>query len=467
MTMPRMHRSIRTGFALVLFGAPSLAAAQAGGMGRGGDPGKLTYPLDRIVAVVGKKGITITELYEQVNDENARRQQAGLPALDPADSSKYLRRVLDGMIDAQLLIQKADEFKFPIKDDEIAAGADAQIKKIRGQPQFKNDKDFQDALKADGLNSVDELRKMFIDQERRRQLQKMTVDTLTKLGLMPTISVSEKDVAQAFDSLKASLPPRGATVTFRQIVVKPVWTDSSDARARTLADSLLTLLKAGANFDSLAIRFSEDTSTAKQGGDLGWFRRGQMVDQFDRAAFSMTIGQLSPLVKTEYGYHIIHVDRLRPGEVRARHILIMPKMGTPDLVRTFTKLERLVDTMKAGAGFDSIADLYHDGVVHRRKVENKQLSELPPEYIKSLADLKVGEYSKVFEVTIAEGNMNKAAVVQLQVRNETGEWTLSEAREKIRSDLKQAGSWRRLLDTLRKQTYVSIRLDTPPSRVIQ
>ncbi|HYV98839.1 MAG TPA: peptidylprolyl isomerase [Gemmatimonadaceae bacterium] len=421
-----------------------------------------SVPLDRIVAVVGKKGITMSELYEQMNDEDARRQGQGLPPLNPADSLKRMRRIVEGMIDAQLLLQKAEEFKFPIKEEELQQQADAQIKDIRDK-RFKSDREFLDALKSEGLNSVEELRHSFIEQERQRRLQRMTVDTLTKLGQMPQISVSERDIEQAFDTLKAQLGPRGPVVTFRQIVIKPTWTDSSDARAKHLADSLLTLLKGGASFDSLAKKFSDDTSSAVQGGDLGWLRRGVTVKEFDEMMFRLPIGQLSPVVKTEFGYHIIRVDRLRPGEVRARHILIMPRKDAHDLARALTTLERLVDTMKAGASFDSIADKYHDGQVHRRKVESKQIDSLPPEYIRALTDLKPGQFSKVFEVSMLDGSLNKAGVLQLLNRNDSGEWTLAEARERIRSDLRQAGSWRRLLDNLRKQTYVAIHLDAPPT----
>ena len=271
-------RSLAFGLSLAAALAPLPAQSQAAGTGRAGVVA--TYPLDRIVAVVGKKGITLSELYEQINDENGNRVRAGLPEIRGADTVAFKRTVLDGMIDAQLLLQKADEFKFPIKDEELAAVADDQIKQIRDQNHLTSEKEFLDALKEGGYGSVDALKRKFIEQERERRLQKMTVDTLTKLGQMPTISVSEQDIRQAFDSLKANFPKRGATVTFRQIVVKPKWTDSADARARTLADSLLTAIKAGANFDSVARAFSADTaggdsSSAHLGGDLGWFRRGR------------------------------------------------------------------------------------------------------------------------------------------------------------------------------------------------
>ena len=163
-------------------------------------------------------------------------------------------------------------------------------------------------------------------------------------------------------------------------------------------------------------------------------------------------------MKTEFGYHIIRVDRARPGEVRARHILITPKMDAGDVLRAHTTAEKLLDALKAGANYDSLADLYHDGVGHTRKVNNFALDSLPPQYVQALAGLKPGDFSKVYDVVMPDGSLTKAGVLQLLKRNESGEWTLEETRQKIRSNLQQAGSWHRLLEQLRKATYVSIRL---------
>ena len=110
---------------------------------------------------------------------------------------------------------------------------------------------------------------------------------------MPKVSVSEKEIEAAYDSLVAHAKAPGPTVTFRQIIINPQPSDSADARARKLADSLLTALNAGANFDTLARKFSNDSSNNTQGGVLPPFRRDAMVAAFSQVAFATPVGQLS------------------------------------------------------------------------------------------------------------------------------------------------------------------------------
>jgi hypothetical protein len=210
--------------------APSLAGAQGGG-GRGSsgalsDSGKV-FPLDRIVAVIGKRAITLYELNDAVNDENnARVQNGGEPY--QGDTLVLMHQLLQAMIDAELLKMKATEFKLAPVEAEITAAADERMR--RGRQGFKSETEFRQAIKELGMPSPEALRAHFIKQERDNRLQQMAIDTLRKLGLMPTVSVSEKDVEQAFDSLKKTLKERGPTVTFRQI--RSRFARSSSSRPR-------------------------------------------------------------------------------------------------------------------------------------------------------------------------------------------------------------------------------------------
>ncbi|MBI5622016.1 peptidyl-prolyl cis-trans isomerase [Candidatus Falkowbacteria bacterium] len=107
--------------------------------------------------------------------------------------------------------------------------------------------------------------------------------------------------------------------------------DALQADVKKKADEVLAAVSAGdKSFEDLAKQYSEDTTTAAQGGDLGWFGRGVMVAEFEQAAFALSPGETSQLVKTIFGYHIIKVlekkepsaDGAQPEEVRAEHILI-------------------------------------------------------------------------------------------------------------------------------------------------
>src|SRR6185437_934541 len=91
----------------------------------------------------------------------------------------------------------------------------------------------------------------------------------------------------------------------------------SDAAALAKAQDVLAQLKAGKDFGALAKQYTADPGSAAQGGDLGWAARGVYVAAFADALFSMQAGQISDPVKTEFGYHIIRLDEVRPAQVKS------------------------------------------------------------------------------------------------------------------------------------------------------
>jgi foldase protein PrsA len=97
--------------------------------------------------------------------------------------------------------------------------------------------------------------------------------------------------------------------------------DTVNQDAKKKAEEVLAKVKAGEDFATLAKQYSQD-STASNGGDLGYFAKGKMVPEFEKAAFAMKAGEVSGLVKTVYGYHIIKVTDVKGEEIRASHILI-------------------------------------------------------------------------------------------------------------------------------------------------
>lgn len=445
-------RSLVLTFAL--FGAPVLAIAQGADVR---ETRRDSIMLDRIVGIVGRKAITLSELYQSINEDRARREMDPRAPKLPTDTVVLKRQFLNDMIDTELLLQKADALKLSVTDEEMAAGVDKQLDEAR--KQFRTEGEYLAALREEGFSSTADLRRRFLDQERRRQLQKKTIDTLTALGKMPKISVSEKDIEATYDSLVARSKAPGPTVTFRQIIINPQPSDSADARARKLADSLLVALKAGASFDTLARKFSNDSSNNVQGGVLPAFRRDAMVAAFSQAAFATPVGQLSPVVKTRYGYHVIRVDRAKPGEVTARHILITPLRDTGDVARTTRLADSLAVALRAGASYDSMAVKFHDtDGGEDRLLPGLFADSLPGIYKAAMDGLKPQDVSKAFEIPNPSGGVPKVGIVQLLSRNETGVPTLAERREQIRTQLQNAASWRHLLDTLRRETYVSIRL---------
>jgi peptidyl-prolyl cis-trans isomerase SurA len=276
-------------------------------------------------------------------------------------------------------------------------------------------------------------------------------------------NVTEDEVKEAFERSRASLPRRPATVTFRQIVMAPKATPAAKELARQKAESILAEIKRGGDFALLAKRESMDATTKEVGGDLGWHRRGEFVQEFDRWVWSLPPGELSPVFETPFGYHIVRVDRASAGEVKARHILIRPKLDSIDLKRAHAEADTVARLWRGGAPFDSLAKKHHD---YAAKEETSILDpmardSLPESYQRAFAGKAANEIV-TFEIPDVQRAVPQVVVAQLLSSNPGGEYQLKEMRELVRNRLADEGGVRRYLDLLRKRAYVSIRLDQPP-----
>ena len=408
--------------------------------------------VDRIVAVVGTAAITWSDLATAVNQQRAAGLK--LPS-DPAAQLEIARGILGNLVDEEILVQKAKDLGLSVTDADVAPRVDEQIKEVRSH--FKNDAEYRAELKGAGFGSPEEYRRTLMDQFRRQALQQKAFAELQKRA--KPASVPEDSVSAAFERARPLLAKRPATVSFRQIVVAPKASKHADSVARAQAESLLVQLKHGADFEELAKRYSMDPGTKNLGGDLGWNRRGSgLVPEFEAMMFSLRPGELSPVFKTSFGYHIIRVDRVQPAEVKVRHILIAPTIDSNDVQRAYLRADSVAAKWRQGAKFDSLVAKYHDPAEEKGVLEPFPVDSLPASYRAVLDTAKTNdEIVGPFPLTSPNGT-TKYAVVQVVAHTSPGEYSLNEVRDNIRSQLAAEKQSREILDELRKQTYVSLRL---------
>ncbi|HEU4721911.1 MAG TPA: peptidylprolyl isomerase [Gemmatimonadaceae bacterium] len=415
-----------------------------------------TIPLDRVVAVVGNVVITQSNLRERL----VAKTQSGMPV--PTDSTAVrvaAIATLNELVDEELLLEKAKELKIEVPDADVNSTVDKQFKAVRSR--FGTEAEFKTELTKAGYGTPDEYRRFIADGIRRNELLTRTTRKLREDGKLVPANITDADVQESFEKSRSDLPKREASVTWRQIIIAPRPSAPSKDRARARAESLLAEIKRGAEFEALAKRESADSGSRVNGGDLGWTRRGKMVPEFDRYLFgyyALAPGQLSPVVETAFGYHIIRVDRVNAGEVKSRHILITPTIDSADVARARVEGDSVAKLWRAGVSFDTLAKKHHD---FRSGEETTLLTpfpraRLPQQYQQAFADRKPQDIV-VFDVP---GNANipiKVVVAQINSVEAGGDMTLAEVKEQIRSSLAEAGGMRRYLDTLRKQSYVSVR----------
>jgi len=429
------------------------AALIAAGWGLAPDiAGQAPRPIDRIVAVVGTRPI----LSSQIDEEIVRFQaQGGQVPTDSAGREKMQRQILDKMIEEELVVQQAQrDTTVKVTEQEVLDAVEQTYQNAR--KQFSSELEFQNQLRAVGLGSVDEWRRQLGDDQRRRILQDRLFETLRQKGKLKPIPPTDAQMHDFWEQNRAQQPKRPATISFRQIVIKPQPDSAAKARGLQLADSLLLVLRRGADFASVAKRFSGDSASREQGGELGWFRRGVMFKNFEDMAFRMRPGEISDVVETPFGYHIIRVERVQPAEILARHVLIMPDVSPAQVEIA----RRLADSVHAGlargASFDSLARRAADPE-EPKLAEDVPFTQLPQEYQDLLAkDTTVG-FKPI--ITVGAGTPRpKFVVFEVTKRNPEGDLGFDDVKMRIKEILANDLAIRHYVDQLRQKTYVDVRL---------
>lgn len=411
-------------------------------------------PVDRVVAVVGTHPI----LWSDVLEELAQRRAQGLVV--PEDSVAQLAlatSIVEEMIDVEVMVQRARaDTTITVADNDLTTTVDQQIARLR--EQFKTDAELAGALKGGGFGTLEEYRRWLTDQARRRALQERLVQKMRQEGKMISVAVSEEEITEAFEKERARLPKRPATVTFRQIVVATEASEAARKVAFAKAESVWTDLRTGGDFEKIARRESQDSASAVQGGDLGWSRRGTMVPAFDAMMFALPPGQISPIVETQFGFHIIRVDRVQPSERKARHILIKPAYDSVDVARARVRADSVLALWVTGTPFDTLVARYHDVASDEVKgvLEPFERSRLPESYQAAFEGKDDGDFVPPFPVEDAQRGVPKFVIAQLVSVQEEGDYTMQDLRNQIREQLSQEKSYRRLLDGLRKEAYVAV-----------
>jgi peptidyl-prolyl cis-trans isomerase SurA len=411
--------------------------------------------VNRIVAVVGKTAITWSEMVAAVYNYVAATNQP-VPR-DAEGQYKLGQAVLTDLVNQELLVQKAPDIGIEVTDADVAPQAEARLKQVRSH--FATDAEYRSELEKAGLGSPQEYRRSTYDQARRQLLQQKVIQEMGK-SAKPG-SVTEEEVDSAYARMKDRWANIPAMTTFRQIVIAPKPSKEEDARAKAKAESLLVKLRAGADFAEMAKKESMDPGSRDEGGDLGWNRRGSnFVPEFEAAMFNLRPGEISNLVKTSFGYHIIKVDRVRPAEVKVRHILIAPEMDSADVERARRLADSVATAWRNGAKTDELVTKFHDPAEEKAVLQPFPIDSLPPAYKPVVESLQPDQISAPFELRAPSGAV-KFAILQLITKTAKGEFSEKDARSTLRRQLSEEKQIAAILDTLREQTYVSIRFGPP------
>lgn len=300
--------------------------------------------LDRIVAVVDREIILLSEL--QWNLRMEAIQQGLDPARDGAKIEALERVLFENMINDAILLAKARADSLVVTAKEVEDALQEELGALKEQYGAE---EYDRLLRQQSLSEKD------IRDRRRRDIRNYLLKQQAIEALGRGISVSYKDVVEFFETFGDSLPPKPQEVSISHIVLKVSPSAERKAEARERLAEILRRTRSGEDFAALAREYSQDLGSAPRGGDLGFFQKGTMVPAFEAAAFSLEPGQISEIVETDFGYHIIKVEEKTSNGVRARHILMTVSATKAQEEEVIAQLEALRRRAIQGEDFAELA----------------------------------------------------------------------------------------------------------------
>lgn len=284
-------------------------------------------PIDKIIAKVDNQILLRSELELAYLQYTA--QQQNLESANPEDVKCH---ILETLLINKLLLAKAEI-------DSVTVDKEAVDEQLDRRMQYFISQAGGDAKKLEAYynKSIDELKKELRKGVKDQMLiQKMQDNITSKIKITPS------EVKKFFSEIpKDSLPFFSTEVEVGQIVRVPDVGKDQKYAAKAKLEKIKERILSGEDFCKLAETYSEDPGSAKQCGELGWFKRGELVPQYEAAALKLKPGEYSPIVESQFGFHFIQLIERRANEYNSRHILIKPNFSVRDIGSTSHFLDSL------------------------------------------------------------------------------------------------------------------------------
>lgn len=412
--------------------------------------------IDRVVASVGSEIILLSEVEEQFS--YAKSQQKDLP-------DDYRCVVLQNMIVQKMLVNQAKLDSVKVTDDEVESQLGARIDRLLGY--FNQD---PKALEEYYGQTIDQIK-----QTTRNDLFNQLLAERMQGQITDKATITPSEVKEFYSNIpKDSLPYFNAEVEIREIVYKPKVNETEREKSRQKIDELRKrIVDGGEDFATLAKKYSDDPGSANAatgGGDLGWQKRGTFVPEFEAMVYKLEKNQISPVIETDFGFHIIQLLERRGNLVRARHILVKPEITEADLekaeklmdsVRTFIKEKKMTFSEAVKLYSDKNTQSFNnDGIVTNPRSGNSffEVADLDTDVFFSIDGLTPGDVGKPVAYRAPDGTQ-MFRLVQLQSRSKPHKADLKRDYNKIQKaalEQKKSTFTEKWVLAKLKTTYLSI-----------
>jgi peptidyl-prolyl cis-trans isomerase SurA len=272
------------------------------------------------------------------------------------------------------------------------------------------------------------------------------------------VTVSSKEVMNFYETYRDSLPVQGESIRLSHLMMTITPGEEEKRTAFQKAKEVLAKARAGESFASLARSYSQCPS-AESGGDLGYFSSGDMVPEFEQAAFTLSPGEISDVVETNYGYHIIKCEDRRAVQTRVRHILIALSTSEEDEQRIIDQLNELRDRALREESFSALVEQYSQDPYSKEKGGDLgwyPLDQLDPQFRSVVDTLSVSNISEPIKTSSGYHLLKTVDRVAERRANLEDDW---DALRELTRQRKTSDRLRMWLNELREEIYVDIRLE--------
>ena len=408
--------------------------------------------IDQVVAVVGSNVI----LYSEIENEFIQSQLQGNTKGFATKCS-----ILEELMFQKLLLTQAEIDSVQVTDKQVESELERRLRYFINQIGSKEK--LEEYFKKTILEIKEDMREKIHDYLLIQNVQsKLTQD----------IKITPSEVSDFFSNIPAdSLPLIGSQIEIEQIVKQPLISDVEVDMVKEKLNGLRARVLKGEDFATLANLYSEDPGSMNKGGEIGFVGRGELYPEFEAAAFSLKLGEVSPIVKTEKGYHIIQLIERRGEYINVRHILIVPKPSPIDLAKSKKDLDNIaaliaMDTLT----FERAAARYSDdpSKVNGGKLVNPYTgdSKFTPEEVEPnlffiVEKMSVGQKSAPMLFT-NEAGQQAYRIVYLKSRTEPHKANLKDDYPQIQNmaiSIKQNQALNKWVVEKSKNTFVKISSD--------
>jgi peptidyl-prolyl cis-trans isomerase SurA len=362
----------------------------------------VAYPqklVESIAGIVGNEVVYLSDV------ETGVAQQVMSGDRTPVTTLRCL--IFEKILTDKLFLDQARIDSVEVSDESIENGLNMTLNRYIAQAG--SEKALEDYFKKSMIEIRMDIKKAMRDQQIISEVQS---------SLVQDITVTPSEVKRFYTGIpKDSLPKIPSMVQISIIQLDPPDNEQNKADARQKLLDLRSRILAGESFSILAVLYSEDTESAKKGGEIGYSARGELEKPYSDAAFSLSKNGVSRIVETRYGYHIIQlIDRM--GEmVNTRHILIRPKVKPDQAIKAVNKLDSIANLIRqdsmtferAAMRFSTHKDSRINGGKYVKNDPESRvtwftLEELDKETYVKVRDLKIGEISEPFKTVDQNGN---------------------------------------------------------------